>query len=157
MKIDVSEGKTLKLTNVLSLHLTFEEFRKGSVDKKVKLFHSHILNKGGKPKGPLINHNRHPRDGMRRISFLQQVHERFPTHPPYTFDEEIIVKNCLYTRFEGKSYDVDFAYQKLNLYAFEEEITVADESYSVFLKGDPNQGEKVVVDIFLPVKALQVI
>ena len=132
--------------------MSVEEFKKGAVNKKIKLFHYHILNKGGKPKGPLISHNKHPKRGMGKIAFMQQIHNHIETPTPYIFNKEVIVENCLFTRFVGKSYDLDFAYQKMNVYAYEEGITMADESYSVFLKGDPNQDDSVTVDIFIPLK-----
>lgn len=152
MTMNIYEGKTLKLNNVLSTHITMDELINRTVDKRVKLFNSYILNNNGKLKGPLVSRNKILKNNMQKVSFFQQVQTPLDAHPPYEFDEQIIVENCLFTRFEGKAYDADFAYHKIQVYAYEKGINLFGESYSVFLEEEQNKDNNVIIDIFFPVK-----
>ena len=52
---------------------------------------------------------------------------------PYSMESIIRVPNCLYVRYHGPEEKLQFAYQKLNLIAFEEDIKLKGDSYTVFV------------------------
>lgn len=149
-KIEVVENKTLKLGNVLGRKMNIEEFKKIPPEKIITLLRTHLLSKGAPPRGPLISHNT-MQEGNNFISFMMQANKAVKAENPYYFMEEIIINNCLFTRFKGKEHDVDFAFQKMNIYAYENDILLKTESYSVYLNEKQERNE-VIVDIFMPVK-----
>ena len=81
------------------------------------------------------------------IYLLQQING-FIGKPqsPYISESVIRIPNCLYTRFSGNSEDLRFAYDKINLMAYEEELEMGSESYTVFV--DEND-EQIVADVFV--------
>jgi hypothetical protein len=148
LAIDVKENKTLKLSNVVLHKVNVEELKKVSAEKIVKLLNAQLLSKGAAPKGPLINHT-YLRNGENQVSFMMQASKPVEVKFPYGFSDSLKIENCLYTRFQGKEYDIDYAYQKMNLYAYENDISLKKESYSIFLSNEP-ESDKVVIDIFMP-------
>ncbi|UTE73451.1 DUF5085 family protein [Rossellomorea marisflavi] len=150
MALDVKEKKTLKLSNVVLHKMEVEELQKVSAEKIVKLLTAHLRLKGAIPKGPLINHT-YLRNGENQVSFIMQANKAVDVEAPYGFKDSLRIENCLYTRFQGKEYDIDYAYQKMNLYAYEHNLSLKKESYSIFLGNEP-ASDKVTIDIFMPMK-----
>jgi effector-binding domain-containing protein len=150
LTMDVKEKKTLKLSNVVLHKVNVEELQKLSAEKIVKLLNAHLRLKGAVPKGPLINHT-YLRNGENQVSFMLQASKAVDVEAPYGFNDSLRVENCLYTRFQGKEYDIDYAYQKMNLYAYENNLSLKKESYSIFLANEPGS-DKVTIDIFMPIK-----
>jgi hypothetical protein len=51
-------------------------------------------------------------------------------------------------RFTGKTQQLNFAYMKLNVYAFENDVVLDGSSYTVFV----NQSEEnAIIDVFMPI------
>jgi uncharacterized protein YecE (DUF72 family) len=157
-KISIQHSKTLKLTNALLLSLSKEEdFEQlQNFQSLIDQMDLHIRQKGAQPIGPLIqkmsvdvNDSGEP---QMTITFIRQA-DRFIHHvdPPYRMESIIRVSDCLYTRFIGEEEHMQFAYNKLNLTAYEEEIDLTGESYTVFVDSDEENGA-ITADIFMPKK-----
>ena len=68
--------------------------------------------------------------------------------PPYTFDGTIKLSNCILARYKGDPFNLQMAYSKIQVYAFENELELKDEIYSIFVKQDMNE---ITVDVFVEV------
>lgn len=148
-KFDVKNSKTLKLINVLKHNILYE----GNNDylKIVEQMENYIKSKGAQPIGPLIQYTSievtelcEPKFSvklMRQASKL--IHD---VEAIYTMESNFRVPNCLYVRFIGEESKLKFAYDKLNLYAYEEDIKLKGDCYTVFV--DQNE-DTLVADIFM--------
>lgn len=156
--ITIYKSKSIKLMNVLLLSLSKE----GDFDKLqnfqvlIEQMELHIRQKGAQPIGPLIqkmsmyvDDNGQP---QMTITFIRQA-DKFIHHvdPPYKMESMIKVSDCLYTRFIGEEDNIQFAYNKLNLMGYEEEIALTGESYTVFVDSNEDDGT-ITADIFVPKK-----
>jgi hypothetical protein len=65
---------------------------------------------------------------------------------PYEFKSQVRVSNCLFARFTEKEENLQYAYSKLNLYAFEKDIKLKGDSYTVFVNKDE---DNIVADVFM--------
>ncbi len=52
---------------------------------------------------------------------------------PYVMEPVIRISNCMYCRYIGPEEKLKFAYDKINLEAFENDIELTGESYTVFV------------------------
>lgn len=52
---------------------------------------------------------------------------------PYEYDEELRVGNCLYARFTGLQQHLQIAAAKMQVYAYENYLTLSGNTYTVFL------------------------
>ena len=64
---------------------------------------------------------------------------------PYYFDELIRVENCILARYRGDPNSVQMAYGKINVYAFENDIRLKGETYTVFVEQNENG---ILADVF---------
>lgn len=148
-KISIRENKTLKLTNVLIRELSENEII--DIDKISYMMESYIKAKGNYPIGPMINYSNLKIDenGQAKISIKIMVQLKNPIYnveDPYEIKKELRICNCLFARFNEKEENIQFAYQKLGVYAFENNIKLKGESYTVFVK---KEKENIVADIFM--------
>jgi hypothetical protein len=156
--ITVRHNKTLKLVNTLLLELSkeedFEQIQNFQI--LVEQMDFYIRKKGAQPVGPLIqklttgiDESGEPK---RIISFIRQS-DTFIHHVehPYRMESIIKVSDCLYTRFVGEEDDLRFAYNKIQLAGYEEEISLTDETYTVFVDSNEDDGT-MTADIFVPKK-----
>lgn len=148
-KLTVSKNKKLKLTNVLIKSIQENEFE--TIDHQVQQMENFIKAKGSQPLGPLIQYNNVliNEEGAvdLEMKFLRQstnfIHN---VEVPYEMESVVSVKNCLYIRFKGEESKLKFAYDKLNLVAYEEDISLKGGSYTIFVD---QQDEEMIVDIFM--------
>ena len=56
---------------------------------------------------------------------------------------------CMYARVSGEGDNSRYAYEKISVHAYENEIELSGESYMVMLEDEEN---KIVIDIFIPIK-----
>jgi uncharacterized protein YecE (DUF72 family) len=118
----------------------------------------YIRQKGAQPIGPLIQKTSvsvgENGEVQMTITFIRQA-DKFIHHvdPPYRMESVIRVSDCLYTRFIGEEEHLQFAYNKLNLTAYEEEIELTGESYTVFVDSNEEDGT-ITADIFMPKKSV---
>ena len=134
-KLQVAYNKTLKMTNACVYQIQGEDF--DNLNKIVYQMENYIRSKGAMPLGPLIQFTQVETDGNGEpnitIKFIRQASTFIvKTDPPYTMESVIRCPNCLFCRFTGEENDLHFAYDKLNLLAYEEDIPLTGRSYTVF-------------------------
>ena len=146
-EILVSESKTLKLTNVLSRRIMPEEF--GNINVIVTQMENFVRSHGAQPVGPLVQHfvvTRGPKPEP-QMYLLRQANQMIARlDPQYHMDAVLRVKDCLYAHYCGPVSRNDLASQKLNIYAFEHDIKLANSVYTVFVSQQDDEG---VVDVFM--------
>lgn len=150
-KILVRENKILKLNNVLIREVLENEL--AEIDKVGYMMESYIKSKGNSIVGPSISYTtvtvNENGEGKPIIKFMFQL--KSPIHnveAPYEFKNQIRVTNCLFARFNEKEENLQFAYSKLHLHAFENDINLKGDSYTVFVD---NKEGKMVADVFMEV------
>lgn len=152
-KIEVILSRTIKLTNAVfkELYLSDED---NFIQIEVNKIDNYIKAKGSQPFGPVIQLNKAFVNEQGEMDFkviLIRQSQNFINHieSPLYIESVFREKDCLYTRFIGKESDLKFAYNKLALYAYEEEIQLTGSSYTVFVDRFDDQ---VIIDVFMPKK-----
>lgn len=148
-KITIKENKILKLSNVLVKELSKDEFT--NLDKVIYMMESYIKSKGNLRIGPLVTYSDYVIDNdnipdIKSKLMLQMKNPLNKIDNPYKFESLIRITNCLMARYIEKEKNLQFAYSKLNLYAFENSINLKGGSYTVFV----NQNEDILIaDVFM--------
>jgi hypothetical protein len=154
--MDIHYSKNLKLTNAL-MAIISEENSSDQCDSfqlLVERMDLHIRQKGSQPIGPLIQKTDIQIDTTGKtqmvVTFIRQsdtfIHR---VDSQYKMESVIKISNCLYTRFIGDEDNIQFAYNKLHLVGYEEEIPLSTETYTVFVDADEEEGT-ITADIFVP-------
>lgn len=148
-KITVKENKTLKLKNVLIRELSQNELMDGN--KVMYMIESYIKSKGNSIVGPMIHYSSiiNGENGQPKLvaKFMVQLKEPIENlEAPYEFSQQIRVQNCLFARFIEKEQNLQFAYAKLNLHAFENDIKLLGDNYTIFVERNESN---IVADIFM--------
>lgn len=148
-KISVRENKTLKLNNVLIREVSDNELI--DINKITYMMDSYIKSKGNSTIGPMINYSSVEVDetGQPKVIVKLMVQLKNPIHnieKPYELKSQIRVTNCLFVRFTEKEENLQFAYQKLGVHAFESNIKLRGDSYTVLVK---QEEENIVADVFM--------
>lgn len=148
-KIVLRENKTLKLNNVLIREVSGNELI--DINQITYMMDSYIKSKGNSTLGPMINYSSVEVDenGQPKVTIRIMVQLKNPIHnieEPYEFQSQLRVTNCLFARFTEKEENLQFAYQKLGVYAFENNIKLKGDSYTVFVK---KEEENIVADVFM--------
>lgn len=148
-KIVLRENKTLKLNNVLIREVSGNELI--DINQITYMMDSYIKSKGNSTLGPMINYSSVEVDenGQPKVTIRIMVQLKNPIHnieKPYEFQSQLRVTNCLFARFTEKEENLQFAYQKLGVYAFENNIKLKGDSYTVFVK---KEEENIVADVFM--------
>jgi len=151
-KIVVKENKTLKLNNVLIREVSQDQLAEFS--QITYMMDSYIKSKGNSTVGPMINYSAVEGDGngQAKIIIKLMVQLKNPIHnveKPYELKKQIRITNCLFARFTEKEENLQYAYSKLVLFAFENGMKLKGESYTVFV--DKNE-EGIVADVFMELK-----
>lgn len=150
-KIEISKNKRLKLVNplVFSIDLSHED---QDIEVVVRQMESIIRARGAQPVGPLIQYTEVKVDeqgeGEIILKVIRQA-DKYLTHiePPYSMEPLLEVSNCMYARFHGPEEKLPLAYQKLQVEAFENDITLSDANYTVFVDGD--EDGNIMADVFI--------
>ena len=148
-KIEFNHEKTLKLTNAVIY--TLGEADVESLNLIVEKMENYIKAKGYMPIGPLIQYSgtRITENGELDIVVkLIRQSSGYINHmeAPYTCEPVMRIKNCMYVRYIGPENMLKFAYDKINLTAFEEDIKLKGDSYTVFV----NQvDDDIIADVFM--------
>lgn len=148
-KIIIRENKVLKLNNVLIREVSENELI--DIDKITYMMDSYIKSKGNGTIGPMINYSGVEVDenGEPKVIIKIMVQLKNPIHnieAPYEQKNQLRITNCLFARFTEKEENLQFAYQKLGVYAFENDIKLKGDSYTVFVK---QEEENIVADVFM--------
>ncbi len=81
------------------------------------------------------------------ITFIRQSNNFIHSvTQPYKMEPVYRVKNCVYARYIGPEDKLKFAYDKVHVTAFEEDIEIGKESYTIFVD---KQDENIVADVFV--------
>lgn len=154
-KVQFSSNKTLKLTNVLKykIDLTDEDNR---IDTRLEQMQSYIRTKGALQVGPLIQYvnsyiNEKGEMDVEMIFMLQCNHYIHNVEHPYQMEEVLRVPDCMYVRYIGAEQTLKFAYDKINLAAFEEDIPLVGDSYTIYVNQNEEE-DTIVADVFMPKK-----
>lgn len=151
-KLQVNNNKTLKLQNALINKVDFSD-EKMDINLLVEKMQSYIKVKGAMQIGPLIQHtkpfvnNEEELDVEVRL-LLQCNNFIHNVEKPYMMESVLRVQNCMYCHYVGPEEKLKFAYDKINLEAFENNIELTGESYTVFV--DQNEEGTIVADVFMP-------
>ena len=151
-KIVVRENKILKLNNILIRPVSKNEFM--NINKISYMMDSYIKTKRNCIVGPIINYSGTSADknGQVNVELKLMVQLKYTMHnieAPYEFSNQIRVTNCLFARFSEKEENLQFAYTKSQLYAFENDIKLKGDSYTVFVE---NKEGRMVADVFMEVQ-----
>jgi hypothetical protein len=150
-KIIVRENKTLKLNNVLIREVSENELM--DINTISYMMDSYIKTKGNAAVGPMINYTttKVENDQMKLVLKLmvQLKNPIVNMEKPYEFKSQIRVPNCLFARFNEKEENLQFAYSKLQLHAFENDIKLKGDSYTIFVDQKENS---MVADVFMEVE-----
>ncbi len=147
-EIKIAENKKVTFGNVISRML--EGVDEETIQKSAKMFESYLKKENLKPYGPII-----VRDTTRQIGkeqthdseMLIQLKEKPESVPnPYGLEEEIVLKNCLMARYKGPVDKLILAYSKMQIYAFEHDLTLGPVYYTVLTPSE--EGDDFVADIF---------
>ena len=148
-KIELVNEKALKLNNPVMIDIQKCDFEK--LNLIVEKMENYIKAKGYTPIGPLIQYSspKINENGELDVTVkLIRQSSQFINHTeePYKCQSVLRVKNCMYVRYTGPESMLKFAYDKINLTAFEEDIKLKGDSYTIFV----NQiDDNIVADIFM--------
>lgn len=148
-KIVLRENKTLKLNNVLIREISENELI--DINQISYMMDSYIKSKGNSTIGPMINYSTVEVDesGQPKVIIKLMIQLKNPIHnieKPYELKSQLRVTNCLFASFTEKEENLQFAYQKLGVYAFENAIKLKGDSYTIFVK---QEEENIVADVFM--------
>lgn len=151
-KLQINQNKTLKLQNALIGKINLEEEMDFNII--VEKMQSYIKVKGAIQIGPLIQHTKtfvnDEEELDMEINMLLQCNNYFHSvEKPYVMESIVRVPNCMYCRYIGPEEKLKFAYDKINLEAFENDIELTGESYTVFVDQNEEEGT-IVADVFMP-------
>ena len=147
-EIKVAENKTLKLTNVLSREIRPEEM--ASLPVVLTQMHNFIKSNNAQPIGPIIQSFAMGEDHQLHLYMMQQATQLIPQMDPgYHMDAILRVKNCLYAHFTGPLAYNHLATSKLQVMAFENDIKLTGNSYTIYVNQDEDDG---VIDVFMETK-----
>lgn len=154
-QIEFRENKVLKLTNVLSRKVPGNELM--NQDKQVSMLMNWIKAKGYQTVGPLIMYSTGitgtDSEGQPIIDsrvMIQLNTNSVRLELPYRFDKELRITNCLLARFNDEAEKLQFAINKLTLFAYENDLELTGETYIVLME---QQEKKLLADVFMPIKA----
>lgn len=151
-KIEFNQKKTLKLMNVLCYRIQLQS-EETSIDVQLEQMQTYIRTKGAVQIGPLIQYispqiNEQGEVDVQITFLLQCNHEIHNVEQPYTMQNVLRISNCLYCRYTGPETTLKFAYDKINLYAFENDIKLKGDSYTVFID-NKEENDDIIADVFM--------
>ena len=154
-KLQFNTSKILKLQNVLKSKIDLEN-QDMDLAVLVEKMQSYIKVKGAVQIGPLIQCtstfvNEEEELDMEIILMLQCNHFINSVEKPYSMESVLRVTDCMYCRYMGPEEQLKIAYDKINVEAFENDIELEGESYTVFVDENEEEGT-IVADVFVPKK-----
>lgn len=118
------------------------------------MMESYVKSKGNFRLGPMISYTAAEGDenGQAKLIVKLMVQLKNPIHnieAPYEFKNQIRITNCLFARFSEKEENLQFAYSKLALYAFENNMRLKGDSYTIFVNKNEDD---IIADVFMELK-----
>lgn len=153
-KIEIRENKKLILKKVINRNLDLIPLE--NLDTEINRFYNNIQALKVQVFGPLIIRNKGMKisdDGQITSDYdlYIQAHDYKQYKNQFNLLDEVVVEYCLYTRFEGKPEYLQLAFNKLEIYEYEEDIITRGDVYMVSLE---DSEDYIVMDIFKPVKMI---
>jgi hypothetical protein len=130
-----------------------------SQDKHIHMLQNWIKAKGYETMGPLIMHTgaaqeiddeNNPIIDSRLM--VQLKNDAIRLEPPYHFEKEIRIENCLLVRFNDNPEKLQFATMKMQVFAYENDIELTGETYMILIEQKEN---KLLADVFMPIKSAE--
>ena len=149
-EIKVAENKTLKLTNVLSREIHPEEM--ASLPVVLTQMHNFIKSNNAQPIGPIVQAIKigPAPEHAPELYLMQQATQLITqTEPGYEVDAVLRVKNCLYAHYTGPMAYSQLASSKLQILAFEKDLKLSGDTYTIFVNQDDDDA---VIDVFMETK-----
>ena len=149
-EIQIAQNKTLKLTNVLARKIEAEEF--ANLQIVLTQMQNFMKSNNAQPIGPMIQCVKIPGgpNPQPEVYMMQQTTQLIPRmEPGYTQDAVLRVRGCLYAHYTGPMSQSGLASQKLNIFAFENELELNGNVYTIFVNQDDDDA---VVDVFMETK-----
>lgn len=149
-EIKVAENKTLKLTNVLSRAVLPEEL--ANLPVILTQMQNFLKSNNVQPIGPLVQAVKMGTgpDHVPELYMMQQATQMISKmEPGYHMDAVLRVKNCLYAHYTGPLSQSQLASAKLQIMAFENDIKLTDNSYTIYVNQDDDEA---VIDVFMETK-----
>lgn len=151
-KLQFHNKKVLKLTNVLKYKILIDE-ESFDLNVAIEQMQSYIKIKGAMQIGPLIQYTRtFINDAgeldMEIIMMLQCNNYINNVEQPYAMESVVRVPNAMYCRYNGPEEKLKFAYDKIQLEAFGNDIPLKGDSYTIFVDRD-EENETITADVFM--------
>lgn len=151
-KLQFHENKVLKLTNVLKYKLPLNDEHL-DFNVAIEQMQSYIRAKGAMQVGPLIQYtatviNENNELDVEIYIMLQCNQFIHSIEQPYSMESVMRVPNALYCRYVGPESKLKFAYDKINLEAFERDIIIKNQSYTIFVNHNIEE-DIMVADVFV--------
>jgi len=151
-KMEVKEHKKLVLKNILRREvrgITSDDF-----NRELLMFHKFIERERVQTFGPLVIVTLGTQvlgDAITQdFDLIIQAHNYKKYSLQAQISERFECSNCIYIKFEGHPKDLHYAYSKLDLFLYENELESDGKTYSIVLE---ETGNYTTIDIFLPVKS----
>ena len=145
-------NKILRLKNVLETQIDFTnpQSHKNSIFKIKDFISSNNL----KEIGPFLEKKTHPIDNKSKVEsyILIQVDKSIDQKnlpKTFNFHSMMTINNCLFLEYHGDMTKIGFAYSKLELFVFENNLTSLNCIYTAFITND---GIPSKAHIFLPLE-----
>lgn len=153
-RLEVKQNKKLILKKVINKRLDLIPVE--NLDIEIHKFYNNIQALKPQTFGPLIIRNKGMKmsdDGKITSDYdlYIQAHDYKQYKNQFNVLDEVVVEHCLYTRFEGKPEYLQLAFNKLEIYEYEEDIITRGDIYMVSLE---DSEDNIVMDIFKPVKMI---
>lgn len=153
-EILIQENKKLILKNVVCKELLGLSYY--DLDKEIQKFQSTIMAKNLHVYGPLIikNFGTHLQDDgvvTVDVAILTQAKDYMIMKDSMIVEDEHVCSNCVYTHFDGRQEDIQMAYNKADIYIYENNLDTTGVVYTLYLSRDTNNA---VIDIFKQVVLL---
>lgn len=153
-KLDLISGKKLVLKKVIIKKLHGIALQ--DLDHEIQKFYQQLKLLNVQMFGPLITRNKGTNiheDGTISVDYelYTQAHDYQQYAQQFDIRDEIRVENCLYVRFCDSPEYLELAHAKMNVYIYEEDVPVLEDTYTVFVSSNDTQ---MTVDIFKPVGSL---
>ena len=154
-KLIVHKSKILKLTNVIINKCDIEKLNDmGSIETQVEKMQNYIKVKSAKTVGPLIQHtwielNEQGQTNVNLEMMIQCDKFLHSLEVPYSIKSIIRVDNCMYCRYIGPEDKLKFVYDKIQVTAFEEDIALKGDNYTIYIDRN-NEENTITADVFFP-------
>ena len=151
-KMQFNEKNTLKITNVLMYKILLEE-KDFDLGVAIEQMRTYIKTKAAKQMGPFIQYTKPNMSDEGKVNIeitllLQCNNYIHNVEVPYKMESVIRVVNSMYCRYNGPEKYLKFAYDKIQLEAFENNISLKGDSYTVFVDSD-EENETIIADVFM--------